>query len=345
MIRAEDWNNLAERLTRNLPLVCGGDDVPAWRHPWHMVTRWRADAGAWAVQINPGCVNGDEVEIDLLARLAPAETLERLENPPESSTVRAYLSESPEVPLGSFRGIGKGSAPTGAIQTPGGGVTTTHEAVPPFFLALGVKEAKPITFQDPNTGVTSIAGLIEDSADLEPHRLLRACDVVLYKDRFGTATQWQQGAGVDGSFMQFDVTYSVPPDGLRSFGYIKLDSLYTPPVPVDPMAKLVGGYADPTFDALKLGTVYLLSPYDASIEEPVDEAWTPYVQHSLFWNLMHATNRLATVANTNLVLPMPLAGGIAQPLVNNILATLNDEADKVAEFLANHELTGRFWSV
>lgn len=345
MIRAEDWNNLTDTLTRNLPLVCGGEGSPAWRHPWHMVTRWRAEAEAWTVQINPGCVNGEEVEVDIAANLAPPETLERLGLPPEGDTVRAYLTESPEVPLSSFRGIGRGAAPTGAVQTPDGGVTTTHEAVPAFFLALGVKEAKPVTFQDPNTGVTSIAGLLDDGEALEPYRLLRACDVVLYMDRFGTATQWQQGAGVDGSFMQFDVSYAIPPDGLRPFSYVQTDPQYTSPPPVDPMTKLLGGFTDSTRDSLKIGTVYFLSPYDAGIDDPIDDTWTPYVQHALFWNLSYATNRLATVADTSLVLPLPLAGGIAQPLVNNIVATLNDEADKVAEFLANHELTGRFWSV
>jgi hypothetical protein len=345
VIRAEDWNNLTETLTRNLPLVCGGDEVPPWRHPWHMVTRWRTEAEAWAVQINPGSVNGEEVEIDLLAEVAPPDTLARLGEPKPGESVRAYLTESPEVPVRAFRAIGKGSAATGAMQTPTGGVTTTHEPVPPFFLALGVKEAKPVTFQDPNTGVTSLSGLVSTEEDLEPYRLLRACDVALFKDRFGTATNWQQGAGVDGTFMQFDVGYSIPPGGVRPFGYVKLDSQYSPPVPVDPMAKPLGGYADATNDTLKIGTLYFLSPYDADLDEPVNETWTPYVAHDLFWNLMHATNRLGTVADTSLSLPLPLAGGIAQPLVNNIVATLNDEADKVAEFLANHELAGRFWSV
>lgn len=79
----------------------------------------------------------------------------------------------------------------------------------------------------------------------------------------------------DGSFMQFVVTYSVPSDGLRSISYIKLDSLYPPPMPVDPMAKLASGYTDPTYDALKLGTVYFIFPYDASIDDSLDDTRTP----------------------------------------------------------------------
>jgi hypothetical protein len=108
----------------------------------------------------------------------------------------------------------------------------------------------------------------------------------------------------------------------------------------------MGRWEDEGFDALHLATVYLLSPEDMSAGSELGPDWTPYVKHRVFWNLVHAVRFDPPVGrNENITLFTGLAGGVADGIINQLLATNNDASAAASEFLANRTVEGRFWSI
>lgn len=105
-------------------------------------------------------------------------------------------------------------------------------------------------------------------------RLLRATEILLQQDRLTTGTDWTFGAGVDGTFAQFNVTYALPP-GSRERAYLRTTSRYEPPTPPDPRDRLLGRWDDEDFDALHLATVFLLSPEDMPAGSEPGPDWAP----------------------------------------------------------------------
>lgn len=200
-------------------------------------------------------------------------------------------------------------------------IVESYEPVPEFFRSLGAGEPG------------------------QRGRLLRATEIVLQQDRLTTGTDWTFGAGVDGTFAQFNVTYGLPP-GARERAYLRTTSRYEPPAPPDPLDRLMGRWEDEGFDALHLATVYLLSPEDTPSETNPGSEWTPYVKHRVFWNLVHAVRFDPPVGRTeNLTLFTGLAGGVADGLINQLLADNNDKSAAASEFLANRTVEGSFWSI
>jgi len=54
--------------------------------------------------------------------------------------------------------------------------------------------------------------------------------------------------------------------------------------------------------------------------------WSPYVKHHLFWNLDHdVTVKPPAGSSENMTLPTGLALGVADSVINQILATINDK--------------------
>ena len=326
-------------LRRNRPLMIDVESGGAWRHPWQLSIRYLAQEQAWGLTINPGFVNAGEVEVDVQSKTAPADTIERLGvERADGVVVRARITERPtiRVTYPRMRRIGTGATPTGVTRD-----SVTYEPVPDFFQSLGVREQDGQSF-DPLTGFQRQ----QDGAvrDVEFDRQLYAFDVVLTQERAATATEWSGGAGIDGTFGQFDVTYFSDPD-LRSTAYAtvqrKFEALDN--AESDAQEKLRGGWVDSGRDSLLIGTVYLLSP--AGEGGFPNSRWSPYYRHNLFWNLNYATNLLpVSKPDTNLKFPLPLAGGAGQPTVNQILATINDEVDRLTEFLDQKTLKGTFWS-
>jgi hypothetical protein len=95
-----------------------------------------------------------------------------------------------------------------------------------------------------------------------------------------------------------------------------------------------------------LATVYLLSPEDTPAGAKPGPDWTPYVKHRVFWNLVHAVRSDPPVGRTeNITIFTGLAGGVADGLINQLLATNNDASAAASEFLANRTVEGRFWTV
>ena len=187
-----------------------------------------------------------------------------------------------------------------------------------------------------------------ESTPPDEERILRACDVVLYKDRLSTRATWDTGiAGVTETVLQFNVDYVSPILGIDRLAYLRVMPEYVPPLPKEIGDKLGGEWQDEPRDALKLSTIYLRSQPGAAPDEAMDATWTMHAKHDVFWNLSYGVNiTQRDIKSENLQFPLifALAGGVGAPLVQNILATLNDKQDAIAEFLAARTVTGVFWS-
>jgi len=78
-----------------------------------------------------------------------------------------------------------------------------------------------------------------------------------------------------------------------------------------------------------------------------DETWTPFVSHKLFWNLNYETNIDLKVVPRFQRFPLfvPLAGGIAQPLIDEIMDATTDAANQALELLNRSQVSGKFWII
>lgn len=317
-IPAAEWNLAMDELRRNLPLhCCSGRSPGAWRHPWQITPEYDATRKEWLASVEPGFVNGDETTVAVPAKFAPAETLSRLRVPAAAGLeVEAHLTESPRISLANRREV------TGA-------------AVPAYFVALGASNLEPKASFD-EFGAVTIPDLPQD------RRRLKACDIVLHKEHVATNAQVTIGAGVDGSFGQANLTYANL--SFRQQAYVRVVQSYAADLVSNPLERLAGGWIGTPFTSLLIGTVFFLSPAAAGDDAPVDGTWETHVKHAVFWNLNHAVNVLRVPdAPQVLTLPLPLAGGVAQPLVNQQLALINDNAAAVSQFLANNTISGVFW--
>ena len=112
------------------------------------------------------------------------------------------------------------------------------------------------------------------------------------------------------------------------------------------MGNLMEGTADPEFDAIKIATIYFLSPPGFSPELPMDETWTAFVKHDQFWNLCHAPQKIPDPTPIEPIrLQTGLVGGIADPIFSSLLAPGNDAFNSALQVLRNRNLAGRFWSL
>lgn len=338
-IPAPSWNGMIDRLGRNrilgVTLLNGG----TWRHPWNVSAAWNDGRQAWQAQIEPGFVNGQDAAVEVPVELASRDTLDRLKSAGEKpvKNVEAWLTEFPAIPLTIWRSLGPDAEPSVATVTPEGGISLSFEPVPEFFASRGVATPQAITLDEGTSATAQVAGGDE--------RLLRAMDIILVKDRIGTSTSWSEGSGIDGTFAQFTTVVTKAPSH-RERAVIQTRQQWTAPQEAAPETMLSGGWEDRTFDEYLLATVYLLSPPKTPRNSIPDGAWTPFVAHRLFWNLNHDTNHpLPPLATQNLTLFTGLAGGLADPLINIILAQVNDAASAAAQFLRLQKIEARIWSV
>lgn len=325
---ANTWNRLLDRLARFWPLGFLGSELSDWQHPWFTSASWNLEEKQWEATIKPGFVNG----LDVTAAIPSPEG----EGQGESKTVDAPLTDSPSIPLTTFRSIG-----TDAISLDGSG-----EAVPDYFRALGVGDPISLSTEGEGGIVEQVSGLVDDQAS---KRLLRACEILLYHDRPAAEAQWTQGIGIDGTFAQFAIAYSAATDA-KDHGYLRTAKelpLVTHEEDAAAAAVLGLGFADTPYDWRQVATVYLLSPEGAALDSEPDETWEPHVKHHLFWNLHYAHTSLPpAAAQQNLTLNTAGIGGAAvnlQATVNLMLAQQNDAMAALNELLRSR-VKGTFWT-
>lgn len=331
------WNRVIDLLLNNRVLGARVSFKGGWRHPWNVIPEYDSKRNVWRANIQPGFVNELPATVQLPFGLAPAETAARLaggKQKPED-LVDADLTEGPAIPLPSFRPVGSDDA--GSVNESG---AFSAERVPAYFRALGVGEAQPPLASVGEAGVA----LALDFRETARLRLLRACDLVLHKERAATSTEWTLGSGIDGTFAQFSVGTVTRP-GTRKAAYVRAIAKRTPPTLPTNADFLSGTAEDNGVDSLHLATVFLLSQPGAAFGAAPDAEWLPFVQHHVFWNVHHATNVLRpALAKVQLRLPIGLAGGFGDSFIGTQLAQINDKDSVAAEFIGREKMEGRFWT-
>jgi hypothetical protein len=331
-ISAEEWNDFCDRLERNLPIRYASRTVETGRHPWNVQARWNGDRLVWQLNVEAGFVNnGVHVEAPKMPlAIAPAATIERFagKDVPPTDLVAPWLDESPwfDVPDRRFRKIG-----SDALALAG-----DAESVPDFFAALGVGDAGAVTVGP--FGVETTLPVTPGQS----RRLLRAVDLVLYQPRPALTTSLiDRGDGT--ARLEVSVfraaARSEPP-------LLSVRSRFTPPFRANGFREVLAGLSDDPFDAIRIATVYLLSPAGEADGATVGPDWSPFVAHHVFKNLSHdVTIDLIPSASLGVVfLPLPLAGGVGQPLVDSIVDATSGAADQALQLLNRSRIDGMFWT-
>lgn len=313
-ISAREWNSWIDRLKRSRLLAALSLGRGGWRHPWFTAARWNAEEQRWEARVKAGFVNS----LDPTVRVIDARG--------EVKSVGLTETPVPVVPLVSFR---------------------VPQPTPDFFVPLGVAKTPAVDGgalleAAQSGGPVAVAGLLGDSV---PTRLLRACDLVLHQPRPRTEIDVVTDGlgGAAGTGAQFRVRYV----GGMGRSYVRPTSLYQPTVTGDLASLVQGTLTDVGEDTRLVSTVFFLGPEGLlNPDVPVDETWTPFVQHGLFWNLAYTSPSLLYIPDSSgLRIDVPLAAGVATPVINQILSQVNDANSALAQFLASRRAEGRFWSV
>ena len=333
MISAREWNTLMGQLARWTPLgYTPANASSGWRHPWFTYVTWNAETERWEASVTPGFVNGKDVTVSVEAEPETG-------NQEPGTKLDVPLTDSPTVPLTVLRTIG--GSTNASIGTAG-------ELVPEFFAALGVQGSQTVSVEDLEDGtptditdakLSTVAGGTDPGTQL-PERILRACDIVLRCTRPRTTVDWIITPAETGTQAQFTVGSS---GGSADACSLHVVSEFSAVEPMNDFDRLSGGTNDPGYDEVLMATVYLLSPADAAADAEIDETWTPYVRHALFWNADHILSQPVSVAPQNITLNLAGLGSAAgaQITVNQILSSQNDAFAAALQFLTAREITGK----
>jgi len=325
-ITATAWNKLVDFLRRHQLRGCTTLTNGTWKHPWQVDVTWNTETKTWQARVVPGFVNGQDVTV----------SVEVIKNG-QRQWQDIPLTDDPAIALTVFRAIGSDAEPDNILTSETDETTLSYEPVPEFFTALGVGSRSSVH-------VNADSGFVTDSAEAQSKHKLRACDLVLHHDRPANTSSWITGTGFDGTFASFAVGTKQRANA-RPHAYLRTTKRFEVTAPPDPLQQLKGLWEDTDHDSLLIATVYLLSPEDRT-SDSVDETWTPYVKHHVFWNMLYAHNRQGMQLNANpLILNTGLAAGLLDQIGNQMLAQVNDATQAAYQFLSNHRIEGRFWSV
>lgn len=341
---AKLWTKLLRKVEQYLPVRFSYTPPDTGSHPWKIQPVWqkakdKKKYGHWRGIITPGLVNGIPAFIKMIYKEAPFEAQERIrldaiknKKPPPEDTdvVKVYLDEDAEIKF-VLRKIGSDATPdsvSGNANT--GGITGVFEKVPEFFKRLGVRDANP-----------KIGGEVPDVT-----RLLRACDVSLNQPRVGMInTATISAAAIDTTLVSINPAFTIPtekePSVTASTKYVTFD-----PPNFNFSDLIFQRFIDTPIDRFHLSTFYLLSPELPLLNTDDLENWQPYIKYNCHYNLVHATQQIERREEfVPLTLTIPLAGGLAQPVINYILAENNFFAQAALDFYQQRKLNGRFYVI
>ena len=259
-------------------------DSGMWHHPWFTSPAWNPDAGSsgrWECTVTPGFVDG----VDPRVPAAEAEEAARLEAQKKGSGkgVTLGLCDQPKVPFHQYK--------------------TLTDQIPKFFQVLGVKAKKEkVTI---NAAAEKITWDITSAQDTGPkERWLQQAQVYISKARATYKMETTiQGDFITGQIVDYTVgfdMYSLEKQGTRARIYTAGEM--PPTYRANLVDRLAGVYGDDGEDRHVVATVFFLSPADFKPPDdpkatmpPPDEKWTPYVRHTLFWNLCCKAKNLPPV--------------------------------------------------
>lgn len=361
MIAAASWNKLVAQVKRarafrgvrcetketSRGTIVSSDALSNWKHPWFVRMNYEftpekktADgrpAGEWRAFIRPGFVSGRDAYITMPADWPKG-------TPPDENAkehdVALTDDPAPYLVLGGWRNPLKPDSVSASLS--GQIIAAPAEGYPKFFEKLGVKAAA-------KGGDVFKPGALEGELDENRTREIRAMDIVLSKARIGTRLQIDvHDPLLDAQTETISTVFTN--DYLRATGgraKLRATAKYQPPQEQS-LALMYGtllNAGDTQFDDLKMATVWIVSPPNASEDDEPDESWTPYPQHFAFWNLQHASRLIPPkTPNPPLQLFVPLAGGVAQPVINALLSFVNDQFAEAEAFFNQTDARGIFWS-
>jgi hypothetical protein len=345
-----------------------------WEHPWQLSVAF--EEGEWRARINPGFVNARPPFVHMPARWLAQQVNSGASTPRDFGinplTGKSYFS------AWVFRRAGTASKMT-RVGGPGGTVRITHTPRP--FLALddwrnpaasatitadgraGAAEGYPDFFAELGVVPPSAGGPLATfgqggfDGTGERVRELRVMDVVLRQPRASTGLFVQETNPIGTTaFLQFATTYSNAPDTRATLRAVREYQ----PVQGAPNSPGPGGIpgifgfllnlGDSQFDEILMSRVWMVSPPGAGEDAVPDASWEPYAQHFVFWNLNWA-NRVAIQPDLGpqlIQLPVPIVGAVAQPLIDALLALVNQGFSEAINFLAVELAArmsgGRFWT-
>lgn len=336
------WGKLLRKVEQCLPIhfnYSKSSDAP---HPWQIRPIWHKNksgkGGEWRGVITAGAVNGLPAYVKMRFEEAPKAAQDRVKldaiknkepAPRQDQLVNIYLDEQAEIAF-RWRKIGTdASAESISTNSNTGAVTGVFEKVPEFFKRMGVSDAN-----------TNILG---DTASTT--RLLRACDIVLNQPRVSLTNNVSiSSIAIDTTLVSIDPGISTPID---SQPHVTALAKYVKLTESTSFADLLfQRFIDTPYDQIHLSTAYLLSPA-LPLEDPDDlSSWQCYLKYNCHHNLVHATQQVEKRDEfVPLTLTVPFAGGVAQPLINYILAENNFFAQAALDFYQQRKLAGRFHAI
>ena len=352
------WAKLLHKVEQYLPRQFIYRGASSRTHPWQIRPVWHKDKktkkGEWRGIVTAGLVNGIPAYVRMKYEEAPEEAKARIilkaiedlaqkkgsgEIPKEQTKstlpkpgdlVKIYLDEQAELKF-NWRAIGTDGSPDSVSgNASSGNITGVFEKVPDFFKRMGVADAN-----------TKIGG--EQPATT---RLLKACDIVLNQPRVGlTNTADISPAAIDTTLVSINPDFIVPSD---TEPHVTALSKFVSPISTTTKFEdlIFGRFLDTPTDQLYLSTAYLLSPV-LPLLDPTDlEGWQVYLKYNCHHNLVHATQQIEKRTEfVPLTLIIPLAGGLAQPVINYILAENNFFAQAALDFYQQRKLNGKFYAI
>lgn len=340
---AKWWAKLLGKLEQYLPVKFDYTGASSRPHPWEIRPVWHKDKkakyGEWRGIITAGAVNAIPAYVKMRYEEAPAEARERIRlaavadkksEPAPADRVKVYLDEQAELKF-NWRAIGSDGSPDSVSgNASSGAITGVFEKVPDFFKRLGVADANPKLLDAP----------------AETQRLLRACDIVLNQPRVGlTNTADISAAAIDTTLVSINPSFTIPTD---SEPYLTaLGKYVSPTASTFSFEDLIfGRFIDTPFDQFQLSTVYLLSPQLPLLDKEDLAGWQCYFKYNCHHNLVYSTQQIERRKEfVPLTLTIPLAGGLAQPSINYILAENNFYAQAALDFYQQRKLNGKFYAV
>ena len=340
--KSQLWHKLLDKVAHYLPIKFEYTAAGGRPHPWQIQAQYYTDPvtnlSYWRASLSPGMVNAFPAKITMKLSDAPAEAKERirLENiknkkpvAKDTDRVDVYLDEQAAVKL-SFRKIGSDADPESISGDAGSGkVIGVFEKVPDFFKRLGVSDAN--------------SNLLAEKP--ETKRLLLACDIVLNQPRVSLTNSVSiSAASIDTTLVSINPGFLSPTD--REPTVTALPKYVVPAETTNFADLFFQRFVDSSTDRFHLSTVYLLSPVLPLLDPTNLASWQPFIKYNCHHNLVYATNQIERRDEfVPLSLVVPLAGGVAQPIFDYILAANNFFAQAALDFYQQRNLGGKFYAV
>jgi len=336
------WQKLLQKVEQYLPIKFDFTPAPKRPHPWQIRPVWhenkKAKSGEWRGIVTAGLVNALPPYVKMIYEEAPAEARERIrlaavaKNKPEpkpTDLVKVYLDEQAELKF-NWRAIGTDGSPDSVSgNASSGNITGVFEKVPDFFKRMGVADANP-----------KIGGKVPETT-----RLLKACDIVLSQPRTSLTNNITISSTIlDSTLLSINPGFLVPPN--REAFLSALEKFVIHPITPSFADLIFQRFIDTPRDQLHLSTAYLLSPV-LPLLDPTDLVdWQVYLKYNCHHNLVHATQQIENrVEFVPISLVLPLAGGLAQPIINYILSANNFFAQAALDFYQQRKLNGKFYAI